>query len=43
MFELDNLGFVRTAFNLADPMTKYVKNTHSDKLLDTGVVNHLVE
>jgi hypothetical protein len=27
-FELANLGFVRTAYNLADPMTKYVKNTH---------------
>jgi hypothetical protein len=42
-FELANLGFVRTAYNLADPMTKYVKNTHLDKLLDTGVVDHPVE
>jgi hypothetical protein len=24
-FELANLGFVRTAYNLADPMTKHVK------------------
>jgi hypothetical protein len=41
-FELANLGFVRTAYNLADPMTKYVK-THLEKLLDTGVVDHPVE
>jgi hypothetical protein len=30
-FELANLGFVRTAYNLADPMTKHVKNTHLEK------------
>jgi hypothetical protein len=42
-FELANLRFVRTAYNLADPMTKHVKNTHLDKLLDTGVVDHPVE
>jgi hypothetical protein len=42
-FELANLGFVRTAYNLADPMTKHVKNTHLDKLLDTGVVDYPVE
>jgi hypothetical protein len=42
-FELANLGFVRTAYNLADPMTKHVKNTHLDKLLDTGVVGLPVE
>jgi hypothetical protein len=42
-FELANLGFVRTAYKLADPMTKHVKNTHLDKLLDTGVVDHPVE
>jgi hypothetical protein len=24
-------------------MTKHVKNTHSDKLLDTGVVDHPVQ
>jgi hypothetical protein len=42
-FELANLGFVRTAYNMADPMTKHVKNTHLEKLLDTGVVNHPVE
>jgi hypothetical protein len=41
--ELANLGFVRTAYNLADPMTKYVKNTHLDKLLDTRVVDHPVD
>jgi hypothetical protein len=41
--ELANLGFVRTAHNLADPMTKHVKNTHLDKLLDTGVVDHPLE
>jgi hypothetical protein len=41
-FELANLGFVRTAYNLADPMTKHVKNTNLDKLLDTGVVDHLM-
>jgi hypothetical protein len=34
---------VRTAHNLADPMTKHVKNTNLDKLLDTGVVDHPVE
>jgi hypothetical protein len=39
-FELANLGFVRTAYNLAGIMTKHVKNTHLDKLLDTGVVGH---
>jgi hypothetical protein len=38
-----NLGFVGTAYNLADPMTKHVKNTHYDKLLDTRVVDHPVE
>jgi hypothetical protein len=42
-FELANLGFVRTAYNLADHMTKHVKNTHLDKLLDTGEVDHPVE
>jgi hypothetical protein len=42
-FELANIGFVRTANNLADPMTKHVKNTHLEKLLDTGVVDHPVE
>jgi hypothetical protein len=42
-FELANLGFVRTAYKLADPMTKHVKNTHLEKLLDTGVVGHPVE
>jgi hypothetical protein len=42
-FELANLGFVRTAYNLADPMTKHVKNTHLEKLLETGVVDHPVE
>jgi hypothetical protein len=41
--ELANLRFVRTAYNLADPMTKHVKNTHLEKLLDTGVVDHPVE
>jgi hypothetical protein len=39
-FELANLGFVRMAYNLADPMTKHVNNTHLDKLLDTGVVDY---
>jgi hypothetical protein len=42
-FELANLGFVRTAYNLADPMTKHVKNTHLEKLLDTRVVDHPVD
>jgi hypothetical protein len=42
-FELSNLGFVRTAYNLADPMVKQGKNKHLDKLLDTGVVDHPVE
>jgi hypothetical protein len=42
-FELANLEFVRTEYNLADPMTKHVKNTHLDELLDTGVVDHPVE
>jgi hypothetical protein len=42
-FELANLGFVRTAYNLTDPMTKHVKNTHLVKLLDTGVVDHPVK
>jgi hypothetical protein len=42
-FELANLGFVRTAYNLADPIKKHVKNTHLDKLLDTGVVDHPVQ
>jgi hypothetical protein len=42
-FELANLGFVRTAYNQADHMTKHVKNTLLDKLLDTGVVDHPVE
>jgi hypothetical protein len=42
-FELANQGFVRTGYNLADPMAKHVKNTHLDKLLDTGVVDHPVE
>jgi hypothetical protein len=34
---------VRAAEHLADPMTKHVKHTHLDKLLDTGVVDHPVE
>jgi hypothetical protein len=34
---------VRTAYNLADPITKHVKNTHLDKLLDTRVADHPVE
>jgi hypothetical protein len=42
-FELANLGFVRTAYNLADPMTKHVKNTHLVKVLDTIVVDYPVE
>jgi hypothetical protein len=42
-FDLANLGFVRTAFNLADSMLKHVKNTHLDKLLATGMVDHPVE
>jgi hypothetical protein len=42
-FELANLGFERTAYNLADPITNHVKNTHLGKLLDTGVVDHPVE
>jgi hypothetical protein len=41
-FELANLGFMRTAYNLADPMTKQVK-TRIDELLDMGVVDHPVE
>jgi hypothetical protein len=41
--ELSNLEFVRGAYNLADPFTKHVKNTHLDKLLDTGVVDNPVE
>jgi hypothetical protein len=41
--ELVNLGFVRTAYSLADPMMKHVKKTHLDKLLDTGVVGHPVK
>jgi hypothetical protein len=43
MFELANLGFVGTAYDLADPLTKHVKNTHLDKQIDTRVVNHPVE
>jgi hypothetical protein len=42
-FELANLGFVRTAYILADSMANYLKNTHLDKLFDTGVVDHPVE
>jgi hypothetical protein len=42
-FELSNLWFVGTAYNLANHMTKHVKNTHLDKLLNTGVVDHPVE
>jgi hypothetical protein len=42
-FELANLGFVSSAYNLADPMTKHVKNKHLENLLDTGVVDHPVE
>jgi hypothetical protein len=42
-FELAHIGFVRTEYNLADPMTKHVKNTHSYKLLDKGVVDHPIE
>jgi hypothetical protein len=42
-FELSDIGFVKTAYNLADPTTKHVKNTHIDKLFDTGVVDHPVE
>jgi hypothetical protein len=34
---------VRTAYNLADPMTKHDKNTYLEKLLDTEVVDHPVE
>jgi hypothetical protein len=34
---------LRTAYNLADPTTKHVKNTHLKKLLDTRVVDHPVE
>jgi hypothetical protein len=41
-FELANLGFVRTAYNLADPMTKHVKITRLDKILDMGVVDHSI-
>jgi hypothetical protein len=36
--ELANIEFVRSAYNLADPMTKHVKDTHLDKLLETGMV-----
>jgi hypothetical protein len=32
-FELANLGFLRTAFNPADPMTYFIKYTHLGKLL----------
>jgi hypothetical protein len=42
-FELANLGFVRTAYNLADPVTKHVINTHLDKLFDATEVDHPVE
>jgi hypothetical protein len=42
-FELANLGFVRIAYKLADPMIKHVNNTHLDKLLDTRVVDHPFE
>jgi hypothetical protein len=42
-FELANLGFVGSVPNLADPMITHVKNTHLDKLLDTGEVDHPVE
>jgi hypothetical protein len=41
--ELANVGFMRTAYNLSDPMTKHVKNTYLEKLLDTGAVDHPVE
>jgi hypothetical protein len=34
---------LRMAYNLADPTAKHVKNTHLDKLRDSGVVDHLVE
>jgi hypothetical protein len=41
-FELANLGLC-AAYNLADSMTKHVKNKHLGKLLDTRVVDHPVE
>jgi hypothetical protein len=42
-FEPANLRIVRTAYNMADPMTKPVKLTHLERLLDTVVVDHSVD
>jgi hypothetical protein len=39
----DSLVGAVEKYNLADRMTKHVKSTHVDKLLETGVVDHPVE
>jgi hypothetical protein len=37
------MRFERTAYNLAELITKHVKSTHLDKLLKTGVVDDPVK
>jgi hypothetical protein len=42
-FEVDNIGFIRTAYNIADPLTKNVNNAVLDTLLETGKLSHPVD
>jgi Reverse transcriptase (RNA-dependent DNA polymerase) len=42
-FEVDNIGFIRTVYNIADPLTKNTTNVVMDKLLRTGKLSHPVD
>ena len=41
--EITDVTWVRSQFNLADSMTKEIKNNILSRVLETGVLNHPVE
>jgi hypothetical protein len=41
--EVDDVGFIRSSHNLADCLTKYVKNSALLDVLHTGKLSHPVE
>eukprot|EP00172_Hildenbrandia_rubra_P000685 Plantae.Rhodophyta-Hildenbrandia_rubra.ctg13760.p1 GENE.Plantae.Rhodophyta-Hildenbrandia_rubra.ctg13760~~Plantae.Rhodophyta-Hildenbrandia_rubra.ctg13760.p1 ORF type:complete len:195 (-),score=19.65 Plantae.Rhodophyta-Hildenbrandia_rubra.ctg13760:621-1205(-) len=41
--EINNVGWVRSANNLADPLTKAVKDSILDKVLNSSILDHRTE
>ena len=40
--EMQNIGFIKTNYNIADPLTKESENETLDELLYTGILQHPV-